>query len=240
MFDVSFAEVLVVVTAAGVLLGRRDIIAGSRAVGAAFGRIVGTLHGMRTKFEKKSKGTEMYNLHSSVSHGLMDMRTIGNDLMNVSPFNQGPMMSYSAASGMGAHVTHSGLGSVTKAVLTPAPLTTTAEQSLLTAQAQASLSMHRPTMTSAEDRHRATAASASAWVAPAGQSDTARLARIILAEEELSIRLGTYQSAEAGGTRGSGGASSSSTTEVCGADIIQSVVKESIISEAFNNSRAPG
>lgn len=237
MFDVSFAEVLVVVTAAGVLLGRKDIIAGSRAVGTAFGRIVGTLHGMRTKFDKKSKGTEIYNLHSSVSHGLMDMRTIGYDLMNISPFNQGPLMSPSAASGMissGGNISH---GSIIKA-MAPGAATTT-EMSPM-AQAQSSPSSYRPMPTSTESTLASMAASTTATARP-DAPDVSRLARLILAEEELSIRLGTYNSADAGGVQGSGSggrSGTSRTTEVCGADIIQSVVKESIISEAFNN-RAP-
>ena len=43
MFDVSFAEVLVLVTGAGLLLGRREILQGSRMMGKALGRGVGVL-----------------------------------------------------------------------------------------------------------------------------------------------------------------------------------------------------
>jgi hypothetical protein len=221
---------LVVVTAAGVLLGRRDIIAGSRAVGTAFGRIVGTLHGMRTKFEQKSKGTEIYNLHSSVTHGLMDMRTIGYDLMNVSPFNQGPMMSPSAASGMGPSIGHSSLGSITKTIMTPVSATATMSPM---APVQGALPSHSQTLVTSTEDHALDRTGATNAAPDAPDVSVSRLARLILAEEELSIRLGTFNGAEAGGTHGNGGGGGGD--EVCGADIIQSVVKESIISEAFNN-----
>ena len=211
MFDVSFAEVLVVVTAAGVLLGRRDIIAGSRVVGTAFGRIVGTLHGMRTKFEQQSKGTELHQLHSSVRHGLNDMRTIGYDLMTVSPFNQSPMSYPGTTTAAAANVS---IPSTNTGVVNDTTTT-------IPMQHQPSLPNLNGTGTDGNvvTPHTAT------FTTPSSP-DVIRLARLILAEEELNIRLGKYPTTDP---------RSANAVEVeGGADIIQSVIKESIINEAFN------
>jgi hypothetical protein len=207
MFDVSFAELLVVVTAAGVLLQRKDIVAGSRMCGTAFGRIVGTLQGMRAKFEQQSKGTEIYQLHSSVRHGLMDMRTIGYDLVNVSPFNQGPMptnVPQPPRPPSSSMVTGTGVARAAAAAsVAGAPAATT-----VALPPSALRSLLQPPAAS-----------------PSASPDVARLARLILAEEELHIRTGKY-SPDADGGAGA-------MREVDTADLIQSVVKESIITEAF-------
>ena len=209
MFDVSFTEVLVVITAAGVLLQRKDIVAGSRMCGTAFGRIVGTLQGMRTKFEQQSKGTEMYQLHSSVRHGLMDMRTIGYDLVNVSPFNQGPLPTFPS----------------------PPPTVTGAEAAGAAAIATATSTTRNPPLrVTTPSPPSALRALLQPPVASQGAyPDVARLARLILAEEELHIRTGKYNPDADGG--------SAAAREVDGADLIQSVVKESIIAEAFKAPR---
>jgi hypothetical protein len=83
MFDVSFAEVLVLVTGAGMLLGRQEVVAGSRLLGIGLGRIIGTFQGIKEKYEEKSRGSDMYKLHSSVREGLMDLTTIGADIVRI-------------------------------------------------------------------------------------------------------------------------------------------------------------
>lgn len=80
---ISFGEAVVVVTAAGMLLGRRELVAGARFLGLGFGRVVGLLQGARIKYEEKSQGTELYNLHRSVKRGLDDMGMIGTDLASI-------------------------------------------------------------------------------------------------------------------------------------------------------------
>jgi len=80
MFDISFAEVMVVVTGAGFLLGRREITQGARYLGQSLGKMVGTLQGVRIKYEEKTSGTQIYALHKNVKAGLQDMGTIGSDL----------------------------------------------------------------------------------------------------------------------------------------------------------------
>ena len=84
MFDVTFAEILVLVTGAGILLGKREILQGSRILGNTLGRGVGYLHGVRAKYEQKSQGTRVYQMHKNVKMGLRDMGTIGRDLQMVS------------------------------------------------------------------------------------------------------------------------------------------------------------
>ena len=210
MFDVSFAEVLVVVTAAGVLLGRRDIIAGSKVVGTAFGRIVGTLHGMRAKFEQQSKGTELQQVHSSVRHGLNDMRTIGYDLMTVSPFNQSPI-SYPGTSSTA--IENVSIPSTNTGIVNGTTTTT------IPRQHQSSLSNINRMGT---DENVVTTPHTAMFTTPSSP-DAMRLARLILAEEELNIRLGKHPA--------------DMTDAEGGADIIQSVIKESIINEAFNKPK---
>ena len=80
---ISFGEAVVVVTAGGMLLGRRELVAGARFLGLGFGRVVGLLQGARIKYEEKTQGTELYNLHRSVKRGLDDMGTIGTDLASI-------------------------------------------------------------------------------------------------------------------------------------------------------------
>jgi len=79
----TLAEALVVVTAAGFLLGKKEIRAGSRFLGVGVGRVVGMLQGARLKYEHKTQGTHLYELHRNVKRGLEDMGTIGTDLASI-------------------------------------------------------------------------------------------------------------------------------------------------------------
>ena len=80
---ITLAEALVVVTAAGLLLGKREISAGAKFFGQGVGRLVGTLQGMRFKYEQRTSGTALYALHRNVKRGLEDMGTIGSDLASI-------------------------------------------------------------------------------------------------------------------------------------------------------------
>ena len=84
MFDISFGELLVVVTGAGLLLGRREIALGSKLLGNGIGRIIGTLQGMKIKYDNKTKGTKLQSLHREVRQGINDVSTIGYDLSSLS------------------------------------------------------------------------------------------------------------------------------------------------------------
>jgi hypothetical protein len=94
---ISLGEALVVVSAAGMLLGRRELVAGARFLGVGFGRVVGLLQGARLRYEEKSQGTELYNLHRTVKRGLDDMGTIGSDLASIRSGNVQSMSKMSAA-----------------------------------------------------------------------------------------------------------------------------------------------
>lgn len=79
----SFGEVLVLVTGAGILLGRREIVEGSRMLGKGLGRVIGIATGVRRRYDEKSAGTRLYQVHSQVNRGLADMSVIGRDLYMV-------------------------------------------------------------------------------------------------------------------------------------------------------------
>jgi len=73
----------VVVTGAGLLLGRREITQGARYLGRSLGEMVGTLQGVRIKYEEKTSGSHIHTLHKNVKAGLQDMGTIGSDLASL-------------------------------------------------------------------------------------------------------------------------------------------------------------
>jgi hypothetical protein len=188
MFNVSFGEVLIVVTGAGLLLGRQEIVAGSRLLGLGLGKIIGTLQGLRAQYEEKSKGTEIYQLHSSVRDGLMDLSTIGSDLSRISPLssqnrasvhfnqqnaqNQRPKYDHKTSNDMS--LGHS-----------LSPTSTSSERKVLVNDNQLS---------------------------------SERLAILVLAEGQLKKRMGRTVDG---------------TTKISGADIIESVVSESIITSYY-------
>jgi Sec-independent protein translocase protein TatA len=70
MFDISFAELLVFVTGAGLLLGRKELLVGAKYTGLVVGRVIGTLHGLKANYEATSQQTELKTLHNSVRTGL--------------------------------------------------------------------------------------------------------------------------------------------------------------------------
>lgn len=83
MFDISFAEIVVVFGAAGLLLNKREIVQGSRLVGNSLGRMIGSLQGLKIKIDKNTKGSQMYAVHSSIRDGIRDVSTVGSDLLSV-------------------------------------------------------------------------------------------------------------------------------------------------------------
>jgi hypothetical protein len=106
MFDVSFAEVLVLVTGAGMLLGKKEITQGARIIGKMVGKGVGLLQGVRVRYDEKSRGSRVYQMHSNVRMGLQDMNTIGRDLVMV---GTGMPASSSTATGAGSTATAAAL-----------------------------------------------------------------------------------------------------------------------------------
>lgn len=156
MFDVSFAEVLVLVTGAGLLLGRREILQGSRMVGKALGRGVGVLQGVRVRYEEKTRGSRVHQMHSNVKMGLRDMNTIGMDLAMV-------------GTGMPA----------------PVPLKTGAVVTSSTNPVSAPSSMNGMAATSAATSLQQSSSNTASGMFGGDNATNARLARLILAEEKL-------------------------------------------------------
>ena len=82
---VSFGEVVVVVTLAGLLLRKKELVPMARLMGSTFGKLVGTLQGLRLRYETMYKGTQLSELHSNVRKGMDDLRTVAYDLSSLSP-----------------------------------------------------------------------------------------------------------------------------------------------------------
>lgn len=70
MFDFTFVEILVVVTGASFVLGRKDLVLGARQGGKMLGRLIGTMHGVKATYEAKSQQSELKSLHTTVTSGL--------------------------------------------------------------------------------------------------------------------------------------------------------------------------
>ena len=72
MFDISFTQLLVIVTVSGYILGRKDMKRIARVFGGGVGKFVGSVQGMRTKYDQKSQNqnVELKTLHTSVRSGL--------------------------------------------------------------------------------------------------------------------------------------------------------------------------
>lgn len=104
MFDISFAELVVLITGASFLLGKREIVASARVVGRGLGKIVGTMQGVRIKFEEKSRGTQFFDLHSSIKRGLRDVSTIGSDLVSVGVGDSGAQITTNGTMPTPSHV----------------------------------------------------------------------------------------------------------------------------------------
>ena len=70
MFDFTFVEILVIVTGASFVLGRKDLILAARQSGKMLGRVIGTMHGVKASYEAKGQKSELTSLHTTVTSGL--------------------------------------------------------------------------------------------------------------------------------------------------------------------------
>ena len=77
---VSFGEVVVIVTAAGLLLRRKELVPMARLLGSSIGKLVGTMQGFRMRYEKMYKGTEIFELHGNVRKGIDELRNVAYDV----------------------------------------------------------------------------------------------------------------------------------------------------------------
>lgn len=83
MFDISFGGFFVLMATAGFIFKKSEILMGARFLGRGLGKVVGSMQGMRIKFETETSKSEVHGLHSSVRQGLQDVRSIGNDVLSV-------------------------------------------------------------------------------------------------------------------------------------------------------------
>lgn len=91
MFDISFTQLLVVVTVSGYILGRKDMKNLAKLVGGGVGKFVGSLQGMRVKYEQKSQNqnVELKTLHTSVRSGLRGISPLFPKMRrNMPPFHR--------------------------------------------------------------------------------------------------------------------------------------------------------
>ena len=84
MFDTSFAQMCLVISAAAVLMGRRETLTVSRYMGNGLGRLVGTLQGYRTKYESSAKDSALYEIQSTVRKELNELQGVSLDMSMVS------------------------------------------------------------------------------------------------------------------------------------------------------------
>jgi len=212
MFDVSLGELLVVVTGAGMLLGRKEITLMARSVGRGLGRMVGTLQGLRTKYEDKSKGSQLYQLHKNVKDGLHDMSTIGADISSLSTGYQSRYASMAAGAPAPDY---------------PQPPTARARSSGATnggSTSPANIPHKRVSGGILGSNNRRAAAAAVGGSPPPTALSPAdyRLAQLILADEELNKQRGPASVLERTTTSGSDS----------GADLVESAICESLIHAA--------
>ena len=224
MFDVSLGEVLVVVSGAGMLLGRKEITLMARSVGRGLGRIVGTLQGLRIKYEEKSQGSQLYQLHKNVKDGLNDMSTIGADISSLS---SSPHSRY-ASMAAGAPVSEA----------SPAAATWKQSRSATSSSTSQENALRKSGGILGRNNRRAAAAATDAPVAaskvlPALHNLSAvdfRLAQLILADEELNRQRGPASMLESNGQ------------DSAGVDLVERAICESILNatrEAHDAGQRP-
>jgi len=243
MFDVSLAEVLVLVTGAGMLLGRKEITLMARSLGRGLGRVVGTLQGLRVKYEEKSQGSQLYQLHKNVKDGLTDMGTIGADLnsLSSSPHSRYASMAAAAAGASTPDGLSNRTWAQTQSQSSAAVSSSTPQESLSRKSGGILGSNNRKATSSAATAAAATTtaaaitAAASPHVSPAQQTFNAvdfRLAQLILADEELNKQRGPASLREY----------EFLGKDSLGVDLVESAICESIINaarEAHDAGRRP-
>jgi Sec-independent protein translocase protein TatA len=208
MFDVTLGELLVVVTGAGMLLGRKEITLMAHSVGRGLGRMVGTLQGLRMKYEDKSKGSQLYQLHKNVKDGLHDLSTIGADINSLRIGSHSRYMSMATEAPAPAHHLASAMP----------------QWNDVTNESSTSLSniQHKQVsggIRGSNNRRAAAAAGRGDVSSPALSTVDYRLAQLILADEELNKLRGPGSKLER--TAATGSAS--------GVDLVESAICESII-----------
>ena len=80
MVHISFTEVVIVVTATSLICTKKDLSIAAKYIGKFIGRIVGTLQGGRTRYERSIIGNDVFQLSKSVRDGIQEINSIGTDI----------------------------------------------------------------------------------------------------------------------------------------------------------------
>jgi len=80
---VSYGEIFVFITAAGLVVGKNELILGARFLGGAIGQVVGLLQGLSAKYHDTSRKNKLYKLGEGVKKGLDELSAIKLDLYSI-------------------------------------------------------------------------------------------------------------------------------------------------------------
>lgn len=80
MVQISFTEAVIVVTATSLICTKKDLSIAAKYVGNIIGRIVGTLQGGRSRYERSIVGNDVFQLSKSVRDGIQEINSIGTDI----------------------------------------------------------------------------------------------------------------------------------------------------------------
>jgi hypothetical protein len=207
MFDITLAELLVLVTGAGLVLGRREITIAAHGLGRGLGRVVGTLQGLRFKYEEKTQGSKLYQLHKNVKDGLNDMGSITADI-------------YSIRNGVGAMgQTDFAFGATSTRASVPSGVSESVNIASKSSNLEYRSGMVLPDKVSA-------VISAEPNLLSHNQISAVdfRLARLIVAEEQLKLQRGSASGRPQHNSNSSGFES--------GSDLVENAICESILNSA--------
>ena len=89
MFDFSFIQTCMVITATAILLGRHETLTASKYIGKTCGRVIGTMKGYRAKYENsvKDSNTDLMDLQTNVRKELNELSTVAHDLNMIGSTN---------------------------------------------------------------------------------------------------------------------------------------------------------
>lgn len=86
MFDFSFVQTCMVITATAVLLGRHETLTAAKYIGKTCGRIIGTMKGYRAKYENSVKdgNSDLFELQTNVRKELNELSGVAHDINMIS------------------------------------------------------------------------------------------------------------------------------------------------------------
>jgi hypothetical protein len=87
---ISFTEVVIMVTATSLICTKKDLSIAAKFFGNSIGRIVGTLQGGRTRYERSVVGNDVFQISKSVRDGIQEINSISTDIAMIRYKNFAP------------------------------------------------------------------------------------------------------------------------------------------------------